>query len=325
MFEICSVYFNCSVFIVIIDVITGFLQLPNNVNWGYLVAMIILCFIFQLSFALWPFLFIYLLVLTVWTLSFTYLDDFFIFNESILNPLLVNSLVSIHPLLYVGTLYLYVSFIFLLFLFPHILLFRLLIIYNMLFVYLFICLFLGCWWAFQETYWGGWWFWEVSEFLIIFFIILILFSLHSNNTLCFLSFFYSILTCLVALFLYTRSLEIFFEVTLHSFFFSKSAFKWRYSVLLVFFYLPLIFLSHINKSLGFSYYLNILLFFVYFKTILISNFLFCFTFILLTNQIRGFFGFHSLLFAFYFILLFSSFYSSPSLFVYTPTALLWLV
>ena len=265
------------------------MQLPDNLKLGFSVSLALLYFTFRLVYFTFLFILTYLFIITI---GFTCSNLFFVFNEFPLNPLLANSLVGIHPPLYLVIFFFSTLFVLLTYLFPNLLTFRVLSLYRLTFIYLFICLFLGCWWAFQETYWGGWWFWEVSELLIIFLIILVLLFLHSVDLLHLFRFFYLALTALTILFIYTKGLDTLFEVTLHSFFSAKGVISWSYLFLTLFLQLPLVFFSKSCCTITFFFLYSIFLvfptfilgialvfmFYVFFFLKIYPPFIYCFYF-----------------------------------------------
>ena len=290
------------------------MQLPNNLKLGLSASLVLLYASSWLVCFILLFIAIYLSTITI---SFVYTDLFFFFNESSLNPLLANSLVAVHPPLYLIIFFFFtLSFLFI-YLFPSLLTFRVLLLYRLFFIYLFICLFLGCWWAFQETYWGGWWFWEVSELLIIFLLILVLLLLHSTNLLHLFLFFYMALLCLAALFIYIKGLDAFFEVTLHSFFSAKGVMCWIYLSFILFLELPLVFFLRSCRAVTFFFFYVV---FLVFSAFILADVL-CFVLFVFV-AFKNLSTLHLLLFYFYFLLLNTSFFFSTFFFNF-PLYLLW--
>lgn len=85
-------------------------------------------------------------------------------------------------------------------------------------------LLLGAWWAFQEAGWSGWWAWEISEVLLLFFFISILLLLHCRFNLKYYTRLNSYLLQLI-LILYILKYVIITQTvgTLHTFFTSNGA------------------------------------------------------------------------------------------------------
>lgn len=108
------------------------------------------------------------------------------FNEGE-NTLLVNSINRVHPLLLHSSLAVFTSY-FLLnkFNFRHFfgtnyilwICFRWI---KYTYLILLITLYLGCWWAFQEGSWGGWWNWDISEVFGLTILYRLIFILHSRT------------------------------------------------------------------------------------------------------------------------------------------------
>lgn len=102
---------------------------------------------------------------------------FFIKNN---NPTLINGVLLLHPI------FLYSSLCFLIFFWRFAEQFKLKVIFfkklneckNIIFVLSFSSLYLGCYWAQQETNWGGWWNWDPIELLALLICLISLFILH---------------------------------------------------------------------------------------------------------------------------------------------------
>lgn len=154
--------------------------------------------------------------------------SFWLVDFSFVNSLLLNSLNSVHPPL----IYAFLLFLFILILFSFcffftrtlnqtaIFYFQLLLFVNFA-IYVFVfTLFLGGFWAFQVTTWGGWWVWDFSEALLLLYLIPPLFFSHLKITLSswlmwlrvlFLTCFFYILCSFINIFLITTTLHSFFS------------------------------------------------------------------------------------------------------------------
>jgi hypothetical protein len=141
------------------------------------------------------------------------------------NVLLTNPINKVHP----GCLYLSVTFVtHNLFRFISVRVLSLHLhqsVYRM--AYFFIlgaaALLLGCWWAFQESSWGGWWVWELSECLLGFILVFYICSYHTRSTTAAAPLYVN-LYCIqwLALYMYWLLVKVFFSTTLHSFFNSSA-------------------------------------------------------------------------------------------------------
>lgn len=144
---------------------------------------------------------------------------------NLLNPLLINSLNLVHPFLV--NFFLFFNFLVLI-----IMAFKFL---NLAFFYeqvrnlvgcvfllsiiFFTSLFLGSFWALQMTTWGGWWVWDLSETVLIFFYIPVLLSAHLIFTNREFSKFFLLTNFLFFLYFFITKLALnSLEPTLHTFF-----------------------------------------------------------------------------------------------------------
>ncbi len=113
-------------------------------------------------------------------------------NTQGINTNLLNGLMLIHPII------LYNFYIYLLYnMYIHIMHIKKVKVKNFLkkesksnytlFMFIFIAVILGCWWAEQELSWGGWWSWDFVELLALFLLVFFTKIIHiknfkSNNT-----------------------------------------------------------------------------------------------------------------------------------------------
>lgn len=165
------------------------------------------------------------------------------------NVLLYNSLSALHPVL----LYVSVSYIF----------YLLLLRFNDLKVLWFgymrrtlplytfsstTTLVLGAWWAFQESSWGGFWVWEISEFLLLIisgvFTALLHFCCTNSRTTWLATLTLCGILCIVLVW-YLTKLE--FVTTLHTFFEMKSSTLDNFSLLISPFFVGLTALTKLSR------------------------------------------------------------------------------
>ena len=126
-----------------------------------------------------------------------------------LNTKLLNSLFNIHPVLiylYYFTLLIFLAKIFRFSIFfikkKDIGLVALNIMYKpkvYLFIYSFLGLVLGSWWAAQEMTWGGWWGWDLVEFLNLLLLIIAVLCIHTSRLSAKYSYFNHILIIVLTL------------------------------------------------------------------------------------------------------------------------------
>jgi hypothetical protein len=205
----------------------------------------------------------------------SYLLSFLNINLFNINFLLLNNLNKYHPFI------LYTSAAYILFLLYFFLFFQ---ISNFNYFKNFFCfktqinlvwcnlnlivsaLYLGSWWALQESSWGGWWNWDASEtlgLLIFFFIIRIIHSTNVINFYIFFQYLSSILIFLIILAYFFIQLN--FEFTSHNFgikfffFFSNNTFlieSIRFNLFIIFFLITKLF-TLIHRNLFFFKYQDI--------------------------------------------------------------------
>ena len=177
----------------------------------------------------------------------------------LLNELLKNSLKLFHPTSqFLSFLFFYTLFIFFLqFLFYenyHYSFFILKQKFRSFFIIWVLTFLFGCWWADQESFWGGWWSWEVSELLLPY---LLISGFYVYHFLFYKKYYFTIfnkfILALLYLVFYLLALFFYFTHNLHSFFVSSLALQ-----------LTLIFLIPYVTAL---YKVNVWFFYIFYKVI----------------------------------------------------------
>ena len=182
-------------------------------------------------------------------------------NLTLVNVLLFNSLNSIHPFL----THICISFI-------YCLLFSSLYGLNNLYLNLwfvnyywyvikcsYFCLLfnisLSMWWAFQEGTWGGWWSWDISEIIIIFFLYIFLILLHSNYLFNrSLVFYYILIQHIFILCLFYKIIKIFFIWNLHTFFDNMLVGLWSFNSIYLLFCIIYCIIYILKKNINISFH-----------------------------------------------------------------------
>lgn len=144
-----------------------------------------------------------------------------------LNLFLLNNLNKYHPIFFFLNicLYIYIYILFLTFIYKNnfyfyneFYFFILIKILFLLFCCVFTFLCLGSWWAIQENSWGGWWSWDFSENLGLFFLPIFFYFFHANYNLYFLNFFsFSFSLFSFLMYTYYFCVQFNFDTTLHNF------------------------------------------------------------------------------------------------------------
>ena len=154
--------------------------------------------------------------------NFFILEQFF-FNEAE-NTLLLNSINKVHPLLLHSSLVVFIYWLLLNkpsfknFLGINYILWICFKWVKHTYVILILTLYLGCWWAFQEGSWGGWWNWDVSEVFGLIILCRLLFIFHSKIYIESIPYLkqYFIYTLLYLYFFYTL-MQLNFSIVSHNF------------------------------------------------------------------------------------------------------------
>lgn len=186
---------------------------------------------------------------------YVFFDNIFIFKnyEIILavdniNINLLNGLFIIHPFLVYSFYFFYINYTFEIFtqVIPQFsnLKSNLLLFYNrkyliLLIVLIFLAIFLGCWWAFQELNWGSWWNWDLVEVInLVLFLIALNFTHKSTLQNFNLEYF---LFNLVLIFLFWISVRYTLLRSIHNFI-SEESLQQFTSYILVFIYIICIYI-----------------------------------------------------------------------------------
>lgn len=158
---------------------------------------------------------LYIFLIYIWIFIF-FIQE----NDLFKNILLYNMLKQIHPIM------LYFTFKFLLIILYHkknfetqlmtLYEYRIsnLIILKILIILTFLS---GCWWALQESFWGGWWAWDFSEVILLNYFIIISLIGHFTNKQDYYSF-SKIYFYIWILIIMKLMLDIFLSYNFHSFF-----------------------------------------------------------------------------------------------------------
>ena len=183
------------------------------------------------------FLRFFTIVSTQFSFIFFWLNDFYFFflypiNSLYINNLLCNPITNTHPLIFLFIFYSFLSFLLCILFFS---LIRFLVFVNRTFVlvvwvffFTSVSFLLGCWWAYQESYWGGWWAWEASELLLLFFISSLVLFIHTFNFFHTDKFFFLFYLSFSFFLLYLTLLSLYFSTNLHSFFLETAVLDLRH-------------------------------------------------------------------------------------------------
>ena len=232
-------------------------------------------------------------------------------NFLYINNLLSNPIAYTHPVIFLFIFYFFITIIIVLFFYTYItfsiLVNRTSTVIVWLLNFTLISFFLGCWWAHQESYWGGWWSWEISELLLLFFFNCLILSVHVSNQFYTYKLFFIYYFILFFFYFHLNSLNFYFSVNLHSFFSEVITLcSSQLLIFLLFWKVPIISCKKPKLNFFFCWPVQLLLFtFVLIKEVslyyFLVNFYLVFVFYLYPNN-------HLLIFILLSFILYSSFF-----------------
>ena len=172
------------------------LEFLFNINYNYiLIILIVSLLVLRAQYAVLFNKFIYLLISLFILINFDNFEKIQNFNNLFfytfkINEKLINGLFIIHPILTYFFYSIFILFMFYLFYlqlfykkstYAYLLVCRYMYTYMyILYLFSFIALILGAWWAQQEINWNGWWGWDFVEIFNLFLVVTFLFFLHTS-------------------------------------------------------------------------------------------------------------------------------------------------